>query len=106
MNAYRRGARARVYYLKLPLPRDRSRREIVRVVNAAIDVAAVPYRSQVRVIDLARVFTPGGRYRDTLELDGRRAIVRRSDGIHLNDKGAELAADLVLAALQRDFRHR
>jgi hypothetical protein len=103
MNAYRRRGAARVYYLKLPLPRDSGKRRIVRAVNAAIDVAAVPYRAHVRVLDMERRFTPGGRYRDAVEVDGREQVVRRADGIHLNDRGAGLAADAVLAAIRRDF---
>ena len=103
MDNYRRRGSARVYYLQLPLPRDRERRRIALAVNAAIEVAAVPYRSQVRVIDLPRTFTPGGRYRAALELDGHRRIVREPDGIHLNEAGAEVAADLVLPVVRRDF---
>ena len=43
MNTYRRGGRARVYWLTLPAPRDGDRQEIARSVNAAIEVAAQPY---------------------------------------------------------------
>jgi hypothetical protein len=104
MDNYRRSGAARVYYLRLPLPRDRTRQRIARVVNAAIDVAAVPYRSQVRVVDMERAFTPGGRYRDTLTIGGRKRIVREPDGIHLNADGARVAARIVQTALERDFR--
>ena len=103
MNTYRRGGAARVYYLRLPLPRERSRQEIVRAVNEAIDVAAVPYGAHVRVLDLTRVFTPGGRYRASMSVDGERRIVRKPDGIHLNELGAELASGMVLSAIRRDF---
>ena len=71
MNTYRRGGRARVYWLTLPAPRDEDRQEIARAVNAAIEVAAQPYRAQVRVLDMDELFTPGGRYRDAMEVDGR-----------------------------------
>ena len=84
MNTYRQGGDARVYWLTLPLPRDRDLQEVARAVNAAIGVAAEPYRAQVRVLDMAELFTPGGRYRDAMEVDGRRQIVRDADGIHLN----------------------
>ncbi len=104
MDAYRRNGAARVYWLQLPLPRDAQRRRIARVVNAAVAVAAEPYRSQVRVIDLAHLFTPGGRYRVSMEVDGRETVVREPDGVHLNDAGAQLAADAVQRALARDFR--
>jgi lysophospholipase L1-like esterase len=106
MNTYRRGGSARVYYLRLPLPREKSRQEIVRAVNAAIDVAAVPYGAHVRVLDLTRVFTPGGRYRAAMSVGGERRIVRRPDGIHLSDLGAELASRIVLSALRRDYGRR
>jgi hypothetical protein len=103
MNTYRRGGRARVYWLTLPAPRDKDRQEVARAVNAAIEVAAQPYRAQVRVLDMDELFTPGGRYRDAMEVDGRRQIVREPDGIHLNGQGAELAADAVMEAVERDF---
>src|SRR3954453_2244843 len=47
MNTYRQAGAARVYWLTLPTPRDRERQKIARTVNAAISVAAEPWRSQV-----------------------------------------------------------
>ena len=73
------------------------------MVNAAIEVAAQPFRAQVRVLDMEELFTPGGRYRDAMTIDGRRRIVREGDGIHLNGAGAGLAADAVLEAVRSDF---
>jgi hypothetical protein len=103
MNTYRRGGLARVYWLTLPYPRDPRRVPIARAVNAAITVAAQPYRAQVRVIDMASLFTPGGRYSDSLAVGGERRLVRQADGIHLNETGSELAADAVLRSLAGDF---
>lgn len=103
MNNYRQAGVARVYWLGVPLPRDGRRQRVQRTVNAAFDVAAQPWRSQVRLLDLTSVFTPNGRYRDAMEVDGRDQIVREPDGNHLNRKGAEVAADLVLEAVRRDF---
>lgn len=103
MDTYRQQGAGRVYWLLLPAPRDRARQEISRAVNAALRVAAQPYRSQVRIVDLEQVFTPGGRYRDAMEIDGRERIVRDGDGIHLNEEGAEVAAEQVLRAAQADF---
>jgi hypothetical protein len=102
MNTYRQGGDARVYWLTLPLPRDGDLQDVARSVNAAIRVAAEPYRAQVRVLDMTSLFTPSG-YRDAMEIDGRRQIVRDPDGIHLNNEGARLAADVVLRAVRRDF---
>jgi hypothetical protein len=103
MNAYRQAGAARVYWLTLPTPRDSSRAKISRVVNAAIEVAAEPWRTQVRVIDTVPVFTPGERYRDSMTIGGAPTIVRQSDGIHLNDAGSSLATKLVLSAVDADF---
>jgi lysophospholipase L1-like esterase len=103
MNTYRQGGAARVYWLTLPMPRDGTRQKIARVVNAAVGVAAEPYRSQVRVLDMAALFTPGGRYRDSMPVDGQDTIIRQPDGIHLNDAGSKLAATRVLAAVSADF---
>jgi lysophospholipase L1-like esterase len=104
MQTYRRGGAARVYWLTLPLPRDAPRQKIARAVNAAIAVAAQPFRSQVRVLDMSGVFTPGGRYRAAMDVGGRATIVRRPDGIHLNDAGANIATGVVLGRLRADFR--
>lgn len=99
MDNYRRRGATRVYWLRLPLPRDASRQMIARAVNEGIDAAAKPYGDQVRVLDMERTFTPGGKYRDAIE--GER--VREADGIHLNDAGARVAAGVVLGAVRRDF---
>jgi hypothetical protein len=103
METYRRRGAARVYWLTLPLPRDAARQKIARSVNAAILVAAQPFRAQVRVLDMTALFTPGGRYRAAMPIGGRNTIVRRPDGIHLNDAGSRLAADAVIARLRGDF---
>jgi uncharacterized protein len=103
IDTYRRGGRARVYWLTVPAPRDADRARPRRTVNAAIAVAAEPYRAHARVLDMSALFTPEFRYRDAMEVDGRRRLVREPDGIHLNGTGAEVAADAVLAALGRDF---
>jgi len=103
METYRRRGAARVYWLTLPLPRDAPRQRIARSVNAAIAVAAQPFRAHVRVLDTATLFTPGGRYRAAMPVGGRATIVRRPDGIHLNDAGSRVAADVVVARLRGDF---
>lgn len=99
MDNYRRRGATRVYWLRLPLPRERARQEIALAVNKGIDDAAKSFGRQVRVLDMERTFTPGGRYRDAI--DGER--VREPDGIHLNEAGADLAAGVVLTAVRRDF---
>ncbi len=104
MDTYRRDGVARVYWLTLPLPRDRESQPVARAVNAAVRAAAAPYRAQVRVLDMTTVFTPDDRYRESMEVDGSTQLVREADGIHLNERGAELAADAVQEALAEDFK--
>jgi lysophospholipase L1-like esterase len=103
METYRRSGDARVYWLTLPMPRGAARAKIARAVNAAVLAAAQPYRAHVRVLDMNALFTPGGRYRASMDVGGRDTIVREADGIHLNDAGAALAADLVVAGMKADF---
>ena len=104
MNTYRRAnGTGRVYWLKLPLPRDPDRQKVARAVNAAVDAAAGAYRAQVRVLDMTTLFTPNGRFRESMPVDGRTQLVRMPDGIHLNETGSELAAGVVQRALAADF---
>jgi hypothetical protein len=103
MGNFRQDGKARVYWLKLPLPRDGDRRQIAHTVNSALGQANSPFRSDVRVLNMEKVFTPDGRYRDAMDVDGRKRIVRDPDGIHLNEAGAQVAAKLVLQRMQKDF---
>jgi uncharacterized protein len=103
MSTYRRGGAARVYWITVPTPRDPKRLPIERSVNAAIGVAAQPWRAQVDVVDTIPIFTPGDRYRDAMPIDGVDTLVRESDGIHLNQRGASLLADVMLERLRADF---
>ena len=104
MDLYRQAGAARVYWLTLPAPRAAPRQAISRVVNAAIAVAGQPWASQVRILDTVPIFTPGFVYRDAMTVGGQPTIVRQPDGIHLNDAGANVAADAVLAIVAKDFK--
>ena len=105
MNTYRQAGAARIYWLTLPTPRDPDRQKIARTVNAAIVVAAEPWR-----ITGAR-----GRHRADLHSGlqvprrhgrhGQKKIVRESDGIHLNQTGSNLLADTLIPIIDRDFTH-
>lgn len=103
METYRRGGRGRVYWLLIPASSDAARNRLIGVVNTTIRLAAAGFGEQVRVLDLAEVFTPGGRYRSSMDVDGRPQVVRDPDGAHLNAAGGRVAADVVLRALARDF---
>jgi lysophospholipase L1-like esterase len=104
MENYRRGG-AVVYWLTVPAARDPARKPIVDAVNAAVLAAAAPWRNTVHVIDINALFTPGDRFRNAMEIDGRETIVREPDGIHLNAAGSTLGAETVEEALARDFTY-
>jgi hypothetical protein len=103
MDNYLNGGVQRIYWLTVPTQRDPARKPIADDVNRAIREAAASRGAAVRVIDLIPTFTPGDSYRDSIAIDGNQTIVRESDGIHLNEDGSSVAADLVLQALDRDF---
>jgi lysophospholipase L1-like esterase len=104
-NTYRQNGIAHVYWITLPTPREPARQTIARVVNAAIPVAVAPWADRVRVIDSVPIFTPGDVYRDSMKVAGTPTIVRRSDGIHLNEAGSSLLAGYVLNAIAKDFTY-
>jgi uncharacterized protein len=103
MDNYLRGGVERIYWLTIPTQRDPARKPIADAVNGAIEGAAAERGAAVRVVDLRPIFTPNDSYRDAITIDGKQTIVRESDGIHLNEEGASIAADLVLQAVGKDF---
>jgi hypothetical protein len=103
MDNYLNGGVQRIYWLTIPTQRDPARKPIADDVNQAIREAAASRGGAVRVVDLIPTFTPGDTYRDSIDIDGKQTIVRQPDGIHLNEDGSSVAADLVLQAVDRDF---
>jgi lysophospholipase L1-like esterase len=102
MRVYARGGRARVLWLLLPAPRGGFFREVFPAVNAALRRAARGLEDDVRLIDLPEIFTPGGRYRESIQVDGKSIRVRQSDGVHLNTAGASIAANTLLRTLRAE----
>ena len=105
MDNYLRGGAQRIYWLTVPTQRDPARKPIADDVNQAIRAEAAKRDGAVRVVDLIPTFTPGDTYRDSIPIDGKETIVRLPDGIHLNEDGSSVAADMVLAAINRDFNY-
>jgi hypothetical protein len=105
MDNYLRGGAERIYWLTVPTQRDPARKPIADDVNEAIKQAAAQFGGAARVIDLVPRFTPGDAYRDSIDINGEQTIVRMPDGIHLNQDGSSVAADMVLQAVDRDFDH-
>jgi lysophospholipase L1-like esterase len=104
MRSYRRGGRSLVYWMTLPAPSP-SRPNFAKVfprVNEAIRRAAARFGSGVRVLDMGKVFTPGGVFRKTMTYGGRTVTVRQPDGIHLSTAGASIAATVIINRLHAD----
>jgi lysophospholipase L1-like esterase len=102
MSAYSRQGRGLVYWLTLPAPRPAEWRPIYPAVNRALKRAAAGFAGRVRIVDIAKVFTPGFRFRSTMVWHGRRLTVRQADGVHLSQAGASIAETLIQRALKAD----
>lgn len=102
MRSYRRGGRARVYWLTLPIPRSGALARVLRAVNRAIVRAARAAGPGVHVIDMRKVFTPHNRFQQTACYRGRCFDARQPDGVHLSATGARVAADIIARRLRAD----
>jgi hypothetical protein len=102
MSSYARHGGGTVYWATLPAPRKASYRAIYRRINAALRDAARRHPGEVHIVPLARRFTPGYRFRQTIRWGGRTVSVRQGDGIHLNITGASIAATMIVKAMRRD----
>lgn len=102
MSTYTRAGDAKVYWLTLPQAREGFFRTVYPAVNAGLRRAARAHPDDVRLIRLNDVFTPGGRFRETMRWKGRDVVVRQRDGIHLTPAGADVAASLVQDAMRAD----
>jgi hypothetical protein len=102
MRSYRRNGRSIVYWLTLPAPSEPSFARVFGAVNDAIRRAGERFDSGVRVLDIAKVFTPGGVFRRSMVFRGRRVTVRQGDGVHLSATGASIATTLIIDRLRAD----
>ncbi|MEA2424443.1 MAG: uncharacterized protein QOH13_853 [Thermoleophilaceae bacterium] len=102
MRAYSRQGHGLVYWLTLPAPRPAQWRPIYPAVNRALKRAAARFAGRVRIVDIAKVLTPGFRFRSTMVWQGHRQTVRQADGVHLSPAGASIAEVLIQRALARD----
>jgi hypothetical protein len=102
MRSYRRGGRAVVYWLTLPIPRSDKLARVLRAVNRAIVRAARSAGSGVHVIDMRRVFTPHGHFQQRACYRGGCFSARQPDGVHLSLTGSRVAADIIVRRLRAD----
>lgn len=94
--------RAPVLWLTLPMAREARRSHDYALINAAARQAARAVPS-MRVVEVGERFTPGGRYREAMVIGGRSRIIRQADGVHLNQAGSQVAADIALDALRHSY---
>jgi len=102
MSTYARRGAGTVYWALLPAPRGGDFRRVFVAVNRALRRAARRHPATVRLVDLPKTFTPGYRFRQTIRWRGRTVSVRQEDGVHLNVRGASIAATLILRRMRRD----
>jgi hypothetical protein len=102
MSSYARRGAGSVYWATLPAARSAGFRRVYRAVNAALRDAARRHPGEVRLVRLAKVFTPGFAFRQSIRWHGRLVSVRQADGVHLNVAGASIAATLIIRAMRRD----
>jgi hypothetical protein len=97
-------AGAQVYWVGMPVVRDRGRNGSVAAINAAL-VAAAAERPWVHVLDVAPLFGDVERDYSAFRPDktGELTKVRQDDGIHLTNTGSGWLAALVYGEIARDL---
>lgn len=92
-----------LYWIALPPMRDRKFRD------AALRMNPIFERICSRRADVRFVATEGllgdaqGNYTAYLTIDGKRALARAGDGVHISRQAGMLMAEAVLALVERDF---
>jgi hypothetical protein len=90
-----------VYWMPPPTARDADLNSIYAAQNRAVEqaVAAVP---GLRYVDVYSTLS-GGKYSDSLRIDGRKVLARQSDGVHFSREGAVAPARLLLEEMAKDY---
>jgi hypothetical protein len=102
MRTYLQNGAAAVYWFLVPTPSSEPFVRVIRAVDRAIVTAAAHFHEGVHVFDLRPVFSPGGRYIDSLTRDGRTITVHESDGFHLSAAADVIVARMFIARLRED----
>jgi uncharacterized protein len=90
-----------VYWVPPPTARDPEFNGIYASQNRAVERAAETTPA-LRYVDIYSTLS-GGKYSDTLRIDGRRVLARQADGIHFTREGAVAPVRLILASMAEDF---
>jgi hypothetical protein len=90
-----------VYWVPPPTARDEHQNEIYAAQNRAVEQAAraVP---GLRYVDVYSTLN-GGKYSDSLKIDGRKVLARQPDGVHFTREGSVAPARLLLEQMAKDY---
>ena len=103
MRIFSGNGKRRVYWVPMPVPRSPKLAIDYHLMDLAVaDAAAVvPGVTDVNIVPR---LSKNGQYSDYLTgLNGQTILARTQDGIHLSTDGANLAASLVLTAMNKDW---
>lgn len=99
---YRQNGAAVVYWFLIPTPQHEPFVRVVQAVNAGIIKAASEFPSGVHAFDLRPIFSPGGRYIDSLTYEGHTITVHEPDGFHLSAEADQIVARLFIRRLRAE----
>jgi uncharacterized protein len=90
-----------VYWVPPPTARDDEQNEIYAAQNRAVGQAAraVPGLHYVDVYSTLN----GGKYSESLKIDGRKVLARQPDGVHFTREGSIAPARLLLEQMAKDY---
>jgi len=103
MRTYVQSGAAAVYWFLVPTPSSEPFVRVIRAVNRGIVAAAARFHGEgVHVFDLRPVFSPGGRFINSLTTGGQTITVHESDGFHLSAASDVIVAHMFVARLRAD----
>jgi uncharacterized protein len=103
MRVFSGDGKRRVYWIPMPVPRSQKLAIDYHLMDLAVADAAAVVPGVTDVNVTARL-SNHGQYADYLPgANGQPILARTRDGIHLSTDGANLAASLVLAAMNKDW---
>jgi hypothetical protein len=101
MRVFTSNGKRPLYWVPPPTARDPEFNSIYANQNRAVEQAANAVRG-ARYVDVFSTLN-GGRYSDSLTIDGERVLARQPDGVHFTRDGAVAPTRLLLRAMARDF---
>jgi uncharacterized protein len=103
MRIFSGNGKRRVYWVPMPVPRSPKLAIDYHLMDLAVADAAATVPG-VTDVDIVRRLSNNGQYADYLAgANGQPILARARDGIHLSTDGANLAASLVLAVMNKDW---